>query len=80
VLLRHFLWNAEKLLQSFSDDPQRTCKQAGITLGNPKVRPSYVDDSHEVCEIYYENKKRCDGLMMSCEDYWNWKVFRAKDH
>lgn len=76
ALLRHFKWNKEKLIESYLENPQKVCRDAGMSTfeletplkGDPKAITS--------CLICLEEMPNANTFALSCghrycRDCWN---------
>jgi ariadne-1 len=64
ILLRHFRWNKERVLERYMDDPERTLGEAGLvgSGGPPRLQtvPGFV------CEICYEDGDNLESFALKC--------------
>lgn len=65
IMLRHFRWNKERLIEDYMDRPNKVLDAAGLgpsTIGPPKleITPGFT------CEICYEDEEGLDTFAMKC--------------
>lgn len=62
ILLRHFAWNKEKLIERYMDDPDKVKVEAGV-LDDP-VRPRLQQSSDFTCSVcYMSSEDQSDGFI-----------------
>lgn len=69
ALLRHFGWDKERLYQAFFEDPDRVCKQAGISLEGSTVRRGDPQEEY-MCPICYDDYNGNEMIALSCGHFF----------
>lgn len=65
ALLRHFKWNKEKLIESYLENPEKTCRDAG--MGNLELeKPPSNPEKIESCLICLDDLPLKDTFALSC--------------
>lgn len=77
VLLRHFRWDTQKLLDSFTKNPEETCRRAGVTLMPHFNHPDESFEHEVTCTICFDKYKWCYGLFMSCGHWFCFSCWRS---
>ena len=65
ILLRHFRWNKEKVIESFMDDPERTLKKAGIVNDDSGEHQISTIKGFE-CEICFDDDNSRESYALQC--------------
>jgi ariadne-1 len=65
ILLRHFRWNRERLIESYMDHPEATLDSAGLGLNSEKATKTERVPGF-TCEICYEDDPDCETYAMRC--------------
>lgn len=65
ILLRHYRWNKERLIESYMDNPDKVLENAGLGNRRPTT-PRTVAVSGFVCEICFEDEDGLQTYAMEC--------------
>jgi len=65
ILLRHFRWNKEKVIESYMDDPERTLKKAGIVTDDSGEHRIMNIEGFE-CEICFDDETSRQSYALQC--------------
>ncbi|KAI9745962.1 MAG: hypothetical protein M1818_000643 [Claussenomyces sp. TS43310] len=65
ILLRHFRWNKERLIEDYMDHPKKVLESAGLGPNNRAVPKLEVIPGF-TCEICYENDPGLESFAMKC--------------
>lgn len=65
ILLRHYRWNKERVIELYMDDPERTLKKAGIAGDDSReCRIQYVPGFE--CEICFDEDNATESYALQC--------------
>jgi len=67
ILLQHFQWNGNKLLERFYEDPDKVIQQSGIKKINEYT--TLVNILNEDCMICGDSLDESNGCYLSCKHY-----------
>jgi ariadne-1 len=65
ILLRHFRWNKERLLEEYSDQPQKVLEAAGLMVGS-RGPPKLEVIGGFVCDICCEDEEGLKTFALKC--------------
>lgn len=65
ILLRHFRWNKERLLEDYMDRPDKVLEAAGLNSTSSETRKLQVLDGF-VCDICCEDGEGLESFAMKC--------------
>ena len=65
ILLRHYRWNKEKVIEAYMDDPERTLKKAGIVTDD-SGEYRIMDVEGFECEICFDDDSSRQSYALQC--------------
>jgi ariadne-1 len=65
ILLRHYRWNKEKVIESYMDDPEQTLKRAGIVNDDSNEHQILTIDGYE-CDICCDDDISIESYALQC--------------
>eukprot|EP01116_Phalansterium_solitarium_P016041 TRINITY_DN3629_c0_g1_i2.p2 TRINITY_DN3629_c0_g1~~TRINITY_DN3629_c0_g1_i2.p2 ORF type:complete len:507 (-),score=120.91 TRINITY_DN3629_c0_g1_i2:43-1563(-) len=65
VLLRHYKWNKEKLIEDYMEEPEKTCTSAGLSTLELERKPPDPKAMHS-CLICLEELPAAETFALSC--------------
>lgn len=66
ILLRHFRWNKERLIDKYMEDTEGTLESAGLGLGTGAKPPQVEKVPGFVCDICCDDDEDMDTFAMKC--------------
>lgn len=68
VLLQHFKWDKNELLERYSSNPEKVCKDAGLKLHSTSNKPKVTSITCSICD---EDVTEAQGFTaLSCDHYF----------
>ena len=68
ILLRHYRWNKERVIEAYMDDPERTLRRAGIVMEEDDASGEHRIQRlpHFECEICFDDDNAKTSYALQC--------------
>lgn len=67
ILLRHYRWNKERIIEAYMDDPERTLRRAGIVMDDDSAGVNRIQKLRGFeCEICFDDDNSRTSYALQC--------------